>query len=66
MCKCSLAKPAARQARQQIIDDELNRYKKDLADQMRIVEADIFARMEKLLHNKVPTAVRRNWPRAPS
>src|SRR5512143_1107826 len=38
---------------QQIIDDELNRYKKDLADQMRIVEADLFARLEKLLHNKV-------------
>ena len=38
---------------QQIIDDELNRYKKDLVDQMRIVEADVFARMEKLLHNKV-------------
>ena len=37
---------------QQIIDDELNRYKKDLADQMRIVEADVFARLEKLLHNK--------------
>ena len=38
---------------QQIIDDELVRYKKDLADQMRIVEADAFARLEKLLHNKV-------------
>jgi DNA-directed RNA polymerase subunit beta len=38
---------------QQIIDDELARYKKDLADQMRIVEADVFARLEKLLHNKV-------------
>jgi len=38
---------------QQIIDDELNRYKKDLADQMRIVEADVFMRLEKLLHNKV-------------
>ncbi len=38
---------------QQIIDDELSRYKKDLADQMRIVEADLFARLEKLLHNKV-------------
>jgi DNA-directed RNA polymerase subunit beta len=37
---------------QQIIDDELNRYKKDLADQMRIVEADVFARLGKLLHNK--------------
>ncbi|MDO8812328.1 MAG: DNA-directed RNA polymerase subunit beta, partial [Gallionella sp.] len=38
---------------QQIIDDELNRYKKDLADQMRIVEADVFARLEKLLQNKI-------------
>ncbi|MFA6016104.1 MAG: DNA-directed RNA polymerase subunit beta [Gallionellaceae bacterium] len=38
---------------QQIIDDELGRYKKDLADQMRIVEADVFTRLEKLLHNKI-------------
>ena len=38
---------------QQIIDDELLRYKKDLADQMRIVEADVYARLEKMLHNKV-------------
>ncbi len=38
---------------QQIVDDELARYKKDLADQMRIVEADVYARLEKLLHNKV-------------
>ncbi|MBU1427204.1 MAG: DNA-directed RNA polymerase subunit beta [Gammaproteobacteria bacterium] len=38
---------------QQIIDDELNRYKKDLADQMRIVEVDVYARLEKLLLNKV-------------
>ncbi|PIR10115.1 MAG: DNA-directed RNA polymerase subunit beta, partial [Gallionellaceae bacterium CG11_big_fil_rev_8_21_14_0_20_60_62] len=38
---------------QQIIDDELARYKKDLADQMRIVESDAFARLEKLLHNKI-------------
>ncbi|MEW6561952.1 MAG: DNA-directed RNA polymerase subunit beta [Pseudomonadota bacterium] len=37
---------------QQIIDDELNRYKKDLADQMRIVEADVFARLERLLVGK--------------
>jgi len=37
---------------QQIIDDELNRYKKDLADQMRIVEADAFARLEGLLIGK--------------
>ncbi|CAG0939419.1 DNA-directed RNA polymerase subunit beta [Gallionellaceae bacterium] len=38
---------------QQIIDDELNRYKKDLADQMRIVEADVFTRLEKLLVGKM-------------
>jgi len=38
---------------QQIIDDELSRYKKDLVDQMRIVEDDVFARLEKLLHGKV-------------
>ena len=37
---------------QQIIDDELGRYKKDLADQMRIVEEDVFARLEKLLLGK--------------
>jgi DNA-directed RNA polymerase subunit beta len=38
---------------QQIIDDELNRYKKDLADQMRIVEDDVYTRLEKLLLGKV-------------
>ncbi len=38
---------------QQIIDDELNRYKKDLADQMRIVERDLFSRLEKQLIGKV-------------
>ncbi|MBI2313009.1 MAG: DNA-directed RNA polymerase subunit beta [Betaproteobacteria bacterium] len=38
---------------QQIIDDELKRYKKDLADQMRIVEADAFERIERLLKGKV-------------
>jgi DNA-directed RNA polymerase subunit beta len=38
---------------QQIIDDELTRYKMDLVDQMRIVEEDVFARLEKLLHGKV-------------
>jgi DNA-directed RNA polymerase subunit beta len=38
---------------QQIIDDELKRYKTDLADQYRIVEADAFARIERLLLNKV-------------
>jgi DNA-directed RNA polymerase subunit beta len=37
---------------QQIIDDELKRYKKDLADQMRIVEDDAFVRIERLLTAK--------------
>ncbi len=37
---------------QQIIDEELKRYKKDLADQMRIVESDAFDRIEKLLVGK--------------
>ncbi|MEQ1816470.1 MAG: DNA-directed RNA polymerase subunit beta [Nitrosomonas sp.] len=40
---------------QKIIDDELDRYKKDLADQMRIVEEDAFERLERLLINKVAT-----------
>ncbi|MCE9570757.1 MAG: DNA-directed RNA polymerase subunit beta, partial [Rhodocyclales bacterium] len=38
---------------QSIIDDMLRGYKQDLADQMRIVERDTFARIEKLLTNKV-------------
>jgi DNA-directed RNA polymerase subunit beta len=38
---------------QSIIDDMLKSYKQDLADQMRIVERDTFARIEKLLVNKV-------------
>lgn len=38
-----------------IIDDELDRYKKDLADQMRIVEADAFVRIERLLTGKTAT-----------
>jgi DNA-directed RNA polymerase subunit beta len=37
---------------QQIIDDELMNYKKDLADQMRIVEDDAFGRLERLLEGK--------------
>ncbi|MEK7792845.1 MAG: DNA-directed RNA polymerase subunit beta, partial [Pseudomonadota bacterium] len=40
---------------QQIIDDELDRYKKDLADQMRIVEEDAFERIERLLTGKIAT-----------
>lgn len=37
----------------QIIADELGRFKKDLADQMRIVEADAFQRAKRLLVGKV-------------
>ena len=37
---------------QQIIDDELKRYKKDLYDQLRIVEDDTFLRVERLLTGK--------------
>jgi DNA-directed RNA polymerase subunit beta len=37
---------------QQIIDDELKRYRLDLNDQMRIVEADTFDRLAKLLSGK--------------
>src|SRR6202022_2646459 len=36
----------------QIIDDELKGYRKDLNDQLRIVENDAFARLEKLLMGK--------------
>ncbi len=38
---------------QQIIDDELTQFKKDLADQLRIVENDTFGRIERLLTGKV-------------
>jgi DNA-directed RNA polymerase subunit beta len=38
---------------QQIIDDELKRYRLDLNDQLRIVESDAFDRIEKLLNGKV-------------
>ncbi len=37
----------------QIIDDQLKDYKKDLNDQMRIVENDAYARIERMLQNKV-------------
>jgi DNA-directed RNA polymerase subunit beta len=38
---------------QQIIDDELKRFRLDLNDQLRIVEADAFDRIAKLLAGKV-------------
>jgi DNA-directed RNA polymerase subunit beta len=37
---------------QQIIDDELKRYRKDLSDQYRIVENDAFERLDRLLVGK--------------
>src|SRR6266511_362406 len=37
---------------QSIIEDDLRSYRKDLADQMRIVEGDAFERMERLLIGK--------------
>src|SRR5687768_17873941 len=40
---------------QSIIEDELKRYKTDLADQMRIVESDTFERLERLLTGKTAT-----------
>ncbi|MCH9638846.1 MAG: DNA-directed RNA polymerase subunit beta [Betaproteobacteria bacterium] len=40
---------------QQITEDELDRYKKDLADQMRIVEEDAFERIERLITGKTAT-----------
>ena len=38
---------------QQIIDDELKRYRLDLNDQLRIVEGDAFQRLEKMLIGKL-------------
>ncbi len=38
---------------QQIIDDELKRFRLDLNDQLRIVEADAFDRIKKLLIGKI-------------
>ena len=38
---------------QQIIDDELKRYRLDLNDQLRIVEGDAFHRLERMLIGKV-------------
>ena len=38
---------------QQIVDDQLKEYKKDLADRLRIVEDDTFGRIERLIIGKV-------------
>ena len=37
----------------QIIDNQLSEYKKDMADRMRIVEEDAFARLQRLLQQKL-------------
>ena len=49
----------------QIIDDELKGYRKDLNDQLRIVENDAFARIEKLLLGKTVNGGPKRSPRAP-
>ena len=48
---------------QQIIDEELKRYKQDLADQMRIVENDTFDRIEKLLIGKTANGGPKKLPK---
>ena len=40
---------------QQIIEDQLSHYKKDIGDQMRIVENDAFGRIRRLIEGKVAT-----------
>jgi DNA-directed RNA polymerase subunit beta len=40
---------------QSIIDDELKRFRQDLNDQLRIVEADTFQRLEKMLAGQIAT-----------
>ncbi len=40
---------------QQIVDDQLGHYKKDLADQMRIVEDDTFGRINRLIEGQTAT-----------
>jgi len=49
---------------QSIIEDELKRYKTDLADQMRIVESDTFERLERLLNGKTANGGPSASPRA--
>jgi DNA-directed RNA polymerase subunit beta len=40
---------------QQIIDDQLDHFKQDLGDQMRIVEEDTFGRIQRLIEGQVAT-----------
>lgn len=48
---------------QQIIDDELKRYRLDLNDQLRIVEGDAFQRLARMLTGKVANGGRRSLRR---
>ena len=48
---------------QSIIDDHLRGYKLDLADQMRIVERDAFARVERLIVEKVANGGPKRLPK---
>ncbi|MCD6026837.1 MAG: rpoB [Solimicrobium sp.] len=48
---------------QQIIDDELKRYRLDLNDQMRIVERDAFERLERMLIGKVANGGPKKLPK---
>src|SRR3981189_2936364 len=48
---------------QSIIEDELKRYKTDLADQMRIVESDTFERLERLLTGKTANGGPKRLPK---
>jgi len=48
---------------QQIIDDELKRYRLDLNDQMRIVEGDAFQRLSRLLIDKTVNGGPKKLPR---
>ena len=49
---------------QQIIDDELKRFRLDLNDQLRIVEADAFDRIAKLLNGREANGGPQKLPRA--
>ncbi|WP_085318134.1 DNA-directed RNA polymerase subunit beta [Derxia lacustris] len=48
---------------QQIIDDELKRYRLDLNDQLRIVEADAFQRLERALIGKTASGGPKKLPK---
>jgi DNA-directed RNA polymerase subunit beta len=64
-CRCSPAKASSvTSARSRSSTTMLRSFKTDLADQMRIVERDAFARMRRLMSGRRSMAVRRSSPRA--